>query len=464
MEWVLSLGHAALGTLVLAASFTGPAMRRRAVELASVAGVILGVALVVAGQAGTDPWRTQTFEPAAATPAGLLAAAAWLVTGALAGRTRASRAALTGVASAGLVLATGGHYVVPALVFWLCASVALATATRSKPLWALLAASDAAVCAAAVLHVSTEDTWTFDGLGGAALVALAVGAVVRAGAFLVSQAPVAAFVAGGGVALAASRVETAEPWAALLLLLVAAAASAAAHLRRSVGPRQVATWTGALALSVCFTAPGHAPLAGAAAVLAFAAGALWPYTSGRGGVARALLVSAVPLTAGFGMVAAGAAAAFERATVGAGGDALWSIVAVLLPAALAAGVLAGARAARADGSEFVPEAVLATWVLLGAALAVGVVPQAFGEAGPLGDSGGTVAAQLLALGAGAAAGIYTRRADLALEPVETEIVPADAGVAPALSSAAAWATLAVAAAVVVGALWLTVAGLRVGFL
>jgi hypothetical protein len=268
--------------------------------------------------------------------------------------------------------------------------------------------------------------------------------------------------AGGAVVLAA-RAGTSEPWVAAALLGAALATAALALFRRAVGPAAVATWVTTLALAACFVSPRHASAAGAAAVLAAAAAALWPYTAGRGGVARSLLVSVVPLSAGFGMVAGGGVDAFERATAG-GGSLAWTIVAALLPVTVGAGVLLGTRAARADATELEPEAVLATWLIVAAAIGIGVLPAAVGDAGPLGDSGGVISLQLLAIGAGAGAGVVARRPGVVLEPPYGEVTLAGLTPAPEPPRAAAWAALGVAGAVVVAAAWLTVAGLRVGFL
>lgn len=464
MEWILCLGHAVLGLLLLPAASASPRTRRRAVELASGAGVLLGAGLVAAGQWDADPWRTVVFDSSSATPAGIVAAAAWLVTGALAGRSpRVEGAALTGVAATGLVLGVAGRYVVPALLFWLCSSLALAAIARSTSRWVVLAVSDAALCVGAIVHVASTDEWTWDGLEGGALIAVALAAVVRAGGFLTGPGGLT-LVTGGGVALAAARFETPEPLLAVVFVVLAGAVAAVGLLRPAAGPAVVAAWSAALALALCAAAPEHAALAATAAALAVAACELWPSTEGRGGVARGLLVSSVPLTAGFGIVASGTAEAFALATGNGDDRALWTIAAVLLPAVFAGGVLAGARAARADGSGFVPEAVLATWVLLGAALATGIVPALVGATEPLGDSGGAFALQLFALAAGAGAGLFARRSSLQLERPGAGLVRAEVPAPVHLAPPARWAAAAVAASTIAAAGWLTVDGLRVGFL
>ncbi|HEX2125346.1 MAG TPA: hypothetical protein VHF45_02150 [Thermoleophilaceae bacterium] len=472
MGWLLCLGHAGLAALLLPFAFADPRTRRRAIEGASLAGIALGVALVMAGDAGVESWRTLAFEPRTAGPAGAAAAAAWLVTGALAvRRARVEEAVLLGVASSGLILASTGRWVVPALLFWLCSSVALAVAARSRPwTWVVLAVSDAAVCVAALLHVWGEDVWRVGAGGPAAAAALVVAAVVRGGAHVAAPWPalsvaggaMAPLVAGGAVVLAA-RAQTEAPWVALVLLVAASATAVSGVVRGRAGPRLAATWVTSLGVAVCFVSPDVAPSAGAAVALAVAAAALWPHTAGRAGMERALLVSAAPLTAGFGMVAPATSDAFGRSVAGTG-SVEWSILAAVLPAALAAGVVVAARAARADVVGFVPEAVLATWVLAAAAVAVGVLPGMVGDEGPLGDAGGAVALQAAAVVAGLAAGVAARRSAQPVEPQPVAAVRADLGGAPDLPPLAARASLAVGAATVAAAGWLTVAGLRVGFL
>lgn len=461
MEWLLCLGHALLGAMLVPAALLPEATRRRAIEVASVAGVGLGVALVVAGEAGSAGWRTAAFDPRFAAPAGLAAAAAWLVTGALAGRrARAEEVALTGVAATGLVLAATGRYVVPALIFWLCSSAALAAAARPRGrwTWTILALSDAAVCTAALARATGDDAWAFGGAAtGLTLAALAAGAALRGAAHLGPLPPASAPLFTGGALVLAARGGAAQPWVALAVI----AGAALVLVRSRTGPAATTTWVTAVAVSVCFVAPELAPLAGATAVLASALFALWPYTQGRGGVARGLATSLVPLTAGFGIVFAAAGETFARAT--ASGSAAWTVLAIVLPPMLGAGVVVGGRAARADAREFLPEAVLATWLSLAGIVGLALFPEAVGDVAPLGVAGGVLALQLTAVAAGVAAGIATRRSGVTIEPTYETLALADPSI-PELPRAAAWAAVAVAAATAVATGWITVAGLRVGFL
>jgi hypothetical protein len=470
MEWVLCLGHALLGALLLPFASAGPRTRQRAMEVAAGAGTILGAGLVVAGAVEASGWRTVAFEPESAAPAGFAVACAWVLVAALgAEHGRVAEGALTGAAASGLVLAATGEFVVPALVFWLCSSLALAALAAvggrgPRRVWPVLALSDAAVCAAAIAYVWREDAWTIPGAAtGVVLWVLAGAAAIRASAHVVapgSRLATAPLLAGGAVVLAL-RAGRAEPWLVLAILVAVGAALVVSLARAAVAPGLLATWPLGLALAACFVAPRHAPLAGAAGVLGVAAAALWPFTGTRAGFERALLVSVVPVTAGYAMVAAAATVAFERATEGAGSAIPWTIVAALFPAALAGGVVVGGRAARAHASRFVPEAVLATWLLLAVAFFVGLAPGALHGAG---DPGGVLSLHLVALacGAGAALGVNRGRVPLGIPSVETTTLGLDAPAA--FPRAAEIAAGAAAIATAGAAAWLTVSGLRVGFL
>jgi hypothetical protein len=371
------------------------------------------------------------------------------------------------------VLAATGAFVVPALVFWLCSSVALAglATLRGAGLrrtWPVLATSDALVCAAAIVYVAREDAWAIPGpAAGAVFWALAGAAAIRAAVLLAAPAAVAAarlpaapLLAGGAVVLAV-RAGRPEPWLALAFLAGAATVVAVSLARGAVSPDYLGTWLLALSLAVCFVAPDAAPAAGAAAILGVTAAALWAFTGEHGSFERALLAAGVPLTAGYPMIAAGATVAFERATGGGGSAAAWTIVAALLPGALAGGVVLGGRAARVRGGGFVAEAVLATWVLLAAALFVGLAPGAVG--GPR-SSGGILSLHLVALACGAGTALAVNRGKLALGTPRVEKTTLRVDVPSAIPRAAELASGALGLATAGAAAWLTVWGLRVGFL
>jgi hypothetical protein len=191
-----------------------------------------------------------------------------------------------------------------------------------------------------------------------------------------------------------------------------------------------------------------------------------PWTGSRAGFERGLLVAAVPLTAGFGIVTAGATVSFERAT-GAStrlASAPWTAVAALLPAALAGGVVLAGRAARTAARGLVPEAVLATWALLAASVVVGLAPGILGGSDTgLGASGGVAFLQGVALAVGIGAAVATRRWGLALDLPATRTT-LDAPAPAPLPRQLAWASGAIAVATAGAAGWLTVWGLQVGFL
>ena len=478
MEWALCLGHAVLGALLLPLSRADAATRRRGIELVAAAGAGLGVALIGAGAAGGRAWRSVAFEPDTAVPAGFAIACSWVVVGAVgARRGRVEEAALAGAASAGLALAATGGFVVPALVFWLCSSLAVAALAGvggARRVWAALAASDAAVCAASIAYVVSEDTWAVGtSSGGVAFWLFAVAATARGAIYLAGPgsaagtraSAVAPLMAGGAVTLAV-RAGRPEPGVALAVLAIAGAALGWALWKDRLSARLVAAWPAGLALAICFVAPGHAPLAGAVAALAAGAGALMPHTGDRAGFERGLGVAAVPLTAGFGVVAAGATVSFERATGAATSltSAPWTAVTALLPAALAGGVVLAARTARADAREMVPEAVLATWALLAASVVVGLAPGILGGSDTgLGASGGVALLQGAALAGAIGAVVAARRWGVVLD------APAERAWARPLEEAAfprpvMWASAITGVATAGAAGWLTVWGLSVGFL
>lgn len=476
------LGHAGLGTALLVLDRAPAEIRRRALELAGASGALLGLGLVVAGRAGGG-WRTTSFEPAEASPAGLAIACAWILYVALESeRARVLPGALVGVAASGLALAATGRFVVPALLFWLCSSLAVAGIAGFDEdragrgwIWLCLALSDAGVCAAAIGHVQGADAWTFTGIeDGWAFWALVGAALVRGVVLLVlggwstlgtRAAPAVPLMVGGAVLLA-GRAGRTEPWLALALLATGLASAGLVLAGKKLRSRFLSGWPVALALAVTFVTPAHKPLAGSAAIVVVSVMTLWPFAAGRGGFGRGLLLSLVPLTAGFGVVTAGATVSFERAIeeVTVLGSAPWTLIAALLPLALAAGVVLGGRIARAQSGDFVPEAVLATWVLVALGVAIGLTPSVLGgsDAG-IGDSGGVFALHCLALAGGFGAAAATRRWDLG-SSFGPEQVVVDAGQAAVGWRSLSWGAAATAVATAGGAAWLTVRGLSVGFL
>ncbi|HEX2049039.1 MAG TPA: hypothetical protein VHJ34_00220, partial [Actinomycetota bacterium] len=122
----LVLGHAALGALCLLLGPLPRVARGRAVAAVALAGVALGVALVVARTTG-ETWRSVRLEPAGAAAAGAAAACAWLLVAAAVPSAERWRAgALTGAGAAGLAAFATGAWAAPALLFWTCASLAAA--------------------------------------------------------------------------------------------------------------------------------------------------------------------------------------------------------------------------------------------------------------------------------------------------------------------------------------------------
>ena len=159
---LLFLGHALLGIvgLFLARS---ESVSRRALLIVGSLGASLGVALFFLRHSGFE-WRTTSIEPGPAVAAGLAAAAAWVLI-ATAGRDRVAglEVPLVGVASTGLILFSLNKWTIPALIFWVVASISLAYLVRAEPgraqVWFALALSDALVIVGLLWHVVDAKTW-----------------------------------------------------------------------------------------------------------------------------------------------------------------------------------------------------------------------------------------------------------------------------------------------------------------
>jgi hypothetical protein len=462
-------------TLVAGAALSVPA-RHRLVQLAATAGMIAAGVVYFVG----DRWRTVDYSRPEARIAAVGAGAAWLLV--LVGDQRRGdwrTAALVGCASTGLLLAAPNDWVVPALMFWGCSSVATALCLReAKPAsmarFALLA-GDVLIVSALIGAAQDAQLWLRpEGLEGWQLWVAAAGTILRAGALPLTgvwgsldtrAAPALPLVVAGGFAMPLSSLD-AQPWIAAGLLAGALWLAAWSLLRHDLSIGIVAAWPVALGLATAFAASRAEAAAGIQATLACAAVALWPATLGRAQVERGFLISFLPLTAGFAAVAVAASASFEAASrISVLSNFLpWAIVVGLLPLALLAGVLLGARAgAQAEPETFEPSAVLAVWVLLVVTVAIWIAaPQGVGQ-----PRGGGLALQMGALvGAVAAAfmsrrvgprtsqgadGVMTfRRPMLDPEPVVHRVV----------DTAAAGVGLVGSAAIV----WFTVEGLRLGFL
>jgi hypothetical protein len=471
--------------LVLAAGMLCPrGWRRPILVVTAVLGCAGGLALAL--DVGSESvWRSTTLEQPSGAIAGSAVACAWLLAGVLGNRRTLGSAALMGLASSGLLLASLNDWIVPALLFWLASSVAvmLLLASDGIRVGALFAValSDLALVGALSLHALDDSTWTLpsslDGLG----LWLALGAlVVRTGAIPAigvweslgtRSAPALPLLVGGSLALLGPLVAGAEQWAAVGALVggltCCLVALTAPELRIAV----VGAWPVWLSLGLLLAAPDTLRVASVAALLAVTATALWPPTEALGRGPRGFLLGTLAGTPGFLALVAGATLAFERATEAStpGVSATWSALAALLLLVVAAGVALGARIARQTGpGEADPLAGWSMRALFLVALALGLAPPSLwglpehllGERSPWLIGAGLA----LALGAALAAHRGSPSAAPTTEPMEAHpgvIVYASEGEDVAVMvGVAALIGLGSLAAVV----YLAVEGLSYGFL
>ena len=355
IEPVLLLGHAVLGAAALGTRWVRGQWRRRLLIGIGLLGVVLGVALAVRS-GSSDEWRSTTVGGVAVL-VGLSAACAWVVAlVALVDDGDPLGFALLGVATTGLAMAAVNRWVVPALLFWFCSSLALAgvlrRATGTSPALLVLFASDAALVIALAYGALDAGLWRLsDGLDGwpfyvvVAAGALRAGVLPRTGTWASvarSAGPALPLLAGGGFVLLSYGLGPPDRWAALLLLVWGAAVGAWA-----IGRRVTSLTVGAAALisllaSCALVIPEALIPAGLAATFATAATALVQTVRGT---EASLPLSPLPPSAGFIAVALGFGAAVQQAF---GSDRLsdkipWTIVAALIPVVMATCVGAAAR-------------------------------------------------------------------------------------------------------------------------
>jgi len=413
--------------VVLAAGALGPRGWRRPILIgAASVGVIAGVALAL-GAGDETVWRATTLGQPRGPIAGVSVACGWLLAGALGSDRTLGSAALVGLASTGVLLATQGDWIVPALTLWLASSVALGALVSQGALrvGALLALgiSDLALVGAFALHALDERVWTVpSSLEGLPLVLAVAAFVVRSGALpragiwetLDSRAtPALPLFLGGPLALLGVPLSGAGAWFAAasfgVALVLGGAALVGSELRLSV----VGSWPVWLCLGLIATAPEVLIPAALAALLAVSVVALWPATNGKGRAGRGILVGFLPLTAGWIAIVGAAVAAFDRAGAGPGGRSLsWSLIAGLLPLAVAAGIALAALVARQTAPDTsTATATWATWALSTAGICIGLLPtSALGLArDTLGDLDGVLALNGTAVGLAVVAGAIAHR-------------------------------------------------------
>lgn len=471
--------------VVLAMGTLAPRRWRRSILLVvATMGCLGGIALALA--AGDETvWRSTTLDQPRGAIAGAAVACAWLLAGALGDDRTLGSAALVGLASTAILLATQGDWIVPALTLWLASSVALvALVSQGGPrVGALLAIglSDLALVGAFSLHALDERIWTLPGsLSGLPLALAAASFAARSGALprvgiwetLDSRAaPALPLLLGGPLALLGMPMAGAGPWFSLVALAVAlglgGAALAGEELRLSV----FGAWPVWLSFGLVAAAPAVLLPAALAALLAVSAVGLWPATHSLARASRGLLLGFLPLTAGWIAIAGTVVLAFDRA--GASGQSVaWTLLAGLLPLTVAVGVALAARIARQTGPNSSEGS--ATWAaraLFLAGLCLGLLPSSSLGLDPdvLGDVDRTlalnVAAAALALVAGA---IAYKRVSTEAEVGGDQVLASDATLVYSEDRADTAVMVGVFALIALGSLaaviYLAVEGLSYGFL
>lgn len=482
MLQLLFLVHAVIAVFLV---FTRPLPqpdRVRLVRLAAGVGMLAAAFLFWTRGADAE-WGAATLQPGSGAIAAAAIFCAWAVVAAGGGGPgRWDIGALVGAGSTAVALFATSQWIVPALLFWVVLSLATAAAVppdrRSGGLWLSLALSDACFVGGWIAFFLETESWRLpEAVGGWVLVPLAAAVILRtgvlagAGTWDLSDGPQMALlplVIGSGFALVPAVSAGDEVWVALGLLLVAVGLAGWSIATQTVRVARAGTWITALMLAVTWIDPSVLARAGVAAVFGATVTVLWPATAGRAQAERGLLLAAVPLTVGFGVIVGGAAVSFERATVAPTvlASAPWSAFAALLPVALAAGVALGASVARrAEPELYEPAAVLATWGIAVSAIVLGLTPKAelgFGGPGPAATRGTWLYIAAAVLGVIAAR--FARSSwTVVMEPGQAaaaQAPPLGGSVARAVAVGAAVTALSV----VVAAGWFTYDGLRNGFL
>ena len=472
---LLYLSHGLLGLAGFFVATSADVGRRTLLILGGI-GASLGVLLFFLRHTGVE-WRTTSVEPGPAAAAGLGAAAAWVLI-ATAGRDRheAWAVPLVGAASSSLILFALNRWTVPALLFWLVTSVALAALVRAEQgrgqVWLALALSDALVVSGLVWHTIDKQTWQLpasaDGLTWWFLVAGAVlrsCAVPKVGAWAVARSPALPLFAASAFALLTGVADREQPWLALVFVVLAVGVGLWAVRAEKFDVTVIGAWPLAAMLCVLLVVPGAPWQAAAASLFALTGVLLWPRALGRAQVERGLLLAFIPPFAGFSALTSAAVATFDRATASPEilEAAPWAGVTGLLPVLVATGVILGARLGRSPEPEhYEPGPVIATWIVFGLALIAGLWPRFVAPDDP-GAAAKVFVLHVVALAAAVLAARFLHGSD----EIEVQASPlvADPLHLPAVTErVVAWSSAALGAAIVVGAVWFTVAGLRVGFL
>lgn len=501
---ILLLGHAVLGALALPSVWLKSPWRARFLMGLALIGAGLGVALVVFN-GSQEEWRTARLSEAA-TVVGFALAVSWLVvlvTGARAGGS--STCCLVGLAGSALAIAATNDWIVPALLFWICSSLAVAAlAAQGRGgiwVWGVVFASDVALAAALLGQWVDTSAWTLpDALDGWRFYILLLAVGLRAGVVPTvgvwgllgrSGAPAVPLLVGGAFALLPMALGgEGDPWSGVVLFVVAVGVSIAGLGFRTLRGRLSFGLAAPIAafLGLAVMAPAALAPAGIAALIAAMVAALWPASVVEAGRDRVAALTALPPLVGLVAAVTALGAAVEHTVLAEEviDKVPWTLALVLAPAALTALLAYALRlASRASGeagwwprlrrAEEGALVLLITRVVLLFAVAGTVLPgEWLGFAAPFSawEERKAVlfgAAILLAVGA---AWWVSRRAHAAAAPEEVPAVREEIviGTLPAPRPGSVPArvltvvTLLLAIGVIAAVGWLTFEGLRLGFL
>lgn len=435
----------------------------------------VGLACVAPLAFATGSWRTVAASRPEVVAVAAGAAAAWISVIVRPATPAWRTAALAGVGASAAVLSALGEWSVPAVLFLACAVLACAAdmllgGARAAALGAALGG----VAAGVGLAAAGGSDWALTrGAGGYGLWSAIAGVILLAGAaHLVlarrpaSLAPLLPLVMLA-LLTAARLMDRPYPWVgAGILLLGSGAAVLLAVSRREA----VAAWAGSVALGAVLVVPEAVVAATLALLLALVALVVPEGRSSYGPLLGAGITFFLPLTAGFVVMAAVARTSFETAVAApdVASSAPWAAAGAALLGVLGVGlwlaaVTASAAVATADVRRAAAPGAIALLSLLVAAAPRSVAGL---DRSPLGAEGGVLLLHVLALGAGIGAAWFVfSREDATIEMVDESVVESDAGggVPPEPRS------LLVLALLVLGlgaaaTIWLTINGLRAGFL
>jgi hypothetical protein len=478
--------HTFLAVLLAGGTLAPPRWRRPILLGAAIVGMIAGLTLALT--AGDDTvWRSTTLGHPRGPIAGTAVACAWLLAGALGTDRTLGPAALVGLASTGVLLATLGDWIVPALILWLGSSVALVAliSQGGVRVGALLAigVSDLALIGAFALHALDERIWTVpQSLDGLPLVLAATSFVVRSGALprvgvweaLDSRAaPALPLLLGGTLALLGIPLSGSGPWLSVAALVVALTLSGAALVGTELRISVIGSWPVWVSLGLIIAAPAVLIPAALAALVAVSAVALWPVAHGSVRAGRGLLLGFLPLTAGWMAIVGAAVEAFDQAGGSSGARLLvWSLIAGLLPLTVAAGVALAGRVGRQSAPDISEvRAAWATRALFATGVCLGLLPpSALGLArDALGDLEGTLALNGGAVALAFVAGAITyRRGPRDAEAAEDHFEASDDTLLYSEDPADTAVIVGVFALIALGSLaavvYLAIEGLSYGFL